>query len=341
MQENGKSKTTLCIEMLQILNSGKVYKISELANLLETNPRNIIEYKKELEDATYVIINKPGKYGGYKLAETCTIPSLKLTEDEKRILQVATDFIKSHGDFLDAQLYQKAMSKVFSSITRLPIMEEIPVIPGVTFTMSNEDINKRFNVIRECIDKKQKLSIDYLSIDNEVRTRVIHPYKLFIFHNAWFVIGYCELRKTYRYFKLTRIENFSIIPKKFSVSILYNEHDYFDEKGFKVGRDWSKDWDDETAENVTDDWVHIKLEFSGPPAMYVKEYKFGENQVVTPIDKNTTILECDMHYRYSTIKFVLGFGVDCKVLEPQWLKEEVASIAKQMSKLYKGLDYEK
>ena len=115
MQENGKSKTTLCIEMLQILNSGRVYKISELANLLETNPRNIIEYKKELEDATYVIINKPGKYGGYKLAETCTIPSLKLTEDEKRILQVATDFIKSHGDFLDAQLYQKAMSKVFSS----------------------------------------------------------------------------------------------------------------------------------------------------------------------------------------------------------------------------------
>ena len=45
MQENGKSKTTLCIRMLQILNSGRIYKVSELANLLETNPRNIIEYK--------------------------------------------------------------------------------------------------------------------------------------------------------------------------------------------------------------------------------------------------------------------------------------------------------
>ena len=330
MQENGKSKTALCIEMLQLLNSGRTYKVSELAEELETKPRNIIEYKKELEEARYAIINKAGKYGGYKLDKTYTIPSLKFTEDEKRILQVAIDFIKSHGDFLDSSLYQKAMAKVFSSISSLPKSEETPIIPGVTFTMSNEEMNKRFNIIRECIEKKQKLSIDYLSIDNEVRTRVIHPYKLFIFHNAWFVIGYCELRKTFRYFKLTRIENFSIISKKFSVSILYNEHDYFDEKGFKVGRDWSKDLDDTTAENVTDDWVHIKLEFSGPPAMYVKEYKFGENQVVTPIDKNTTILECDMHYRYSTIKFVLGFGLDCKVLEPQWLKEEVVSIAKKM-----------
>ena len=43
MQDNGKSKTTLCLEMLQILNSGRVYKVSELAELLETNPRNIVE----------------------------------------------------------------------------------------------------------------------------------------------------------------------------------------------------------------------------------------------------------------------------------------------------------
>lgn len=39
-------KSALCIRMLQILNSGKIYKVSELADLLETNPRNILENKK-------------------------------------------------------------------------------------------------------------------------------------------------------------------------------------------------------------------------------------------------------------------------------------------------------
>ena len=40
-------KAASCIRMLQILNTGRIYKVSELAELLETNPRNIIEYKKE------------------------------------------------------------------------------------------------------------------------------------------------------------------------------------------------------------------------------------------------------------------------------------------------------
>ena len=54
-------KAGMCIAMLQILNTGKVYKVSELAELLETNPRNIIEYKKELEEFGYYIENIPGR----------------------------------------------------------------------------------------------------------------------------------------------------------------------------------------------------------------------------------------------------------------------------------------
>jgi predicted DNA-binding transcriptional regulator YafY len=156
-----------------------------------------------------------------------------------------------------------------------------------------------------------------------------------MYNNAWFVIGYCHLANNVRYFKLNRIENFTILyyEKKFIKPRSFDRKEYFDETGFKVGIDWSNNsWDGSSA-NVKSDWVHIKLKLSGKPAMYVKEFKYGENQVVTAVDKDTTILECDMHYRYNAIKFVLGFGVDCKVLEPQWLKEEVVSIAKQMAEM--------
>ena len=61
--------------------------------------------------------------------------------------------------------------------------------------------------------------------------------------------------------------------------------------------------------------------------MYVKEYIYGRNQVVTSIDKDNTTLECAMHYKYETIKFVLGFGIDCEIVEPEWLREEVKRIA--------------
>ena len=39
----------------------------ELAKELDVNPRNIIEYRKELEAAGYDIITTSGKYGGYAL----------------------------------------------------------------------------------------------------------------------------------------------------------------------------------------------------------------------------------------------------------------------------------
>ena len=48
-------KTANCIMMLQILNVRDIVKISELSEMLETNPRNIIEYRKELEEIGYYI----------------------------------------------------------------------------------------------------------------------------------------------------------------------------------------------------------------------------------------------------------------------------------------------
>lgn len=329
MQENGKTKTALCIQMLQILNSGRVYKVSELARRLETNPRNIIEYKKELEDAGYFIVSIPGRFGGYQLDKSSIIPSLKLTEEEKKILQIANDYLKAHKDFLDVDLFQTALSKIFSSMNTIPFIDETFIIPGVTLLMSDEELRERYVAMENCISSKRKISIDFLSNDNVVRTRVFHPYKLFIYNNAWFVIGYCERVNNIRVLKLNRIENFKELNEKFRMLLTYNEQDYLNAKGLKKISNWNNEF---SLGDEKEEWVHIKLKFSGHPARYVKEFRYGENQVITPIDKDTTILECDMQYEYNVVKFVLGFGLDCEVLEPQSLKQIVKNIAKKMAK---------
>ena len=119
-----QTKTTLSIKMLTYLNDGRVWKVSELAKKLGTNPRNITEYRKAIEAAGYIIISKPGKYGGIQLEKNNVIPSLKMTQDEKRILQVANDYLKARKDFLDYDLYQNAMSKIFASMKTLPLTDD-------------------------------------------------------------------------------------------------------------------------------------------------------------------------------------------------------------------------
>lgn len=57
------NRAALCIKMLKILKSRDIVSTAELAELLKTNPRNIREFRKELEAAGYHIEEKRGRYG--------------------------------------------------------------------------------------------------------------------------------------------------------------------------------------------------------------------------------------------------------------------------------------
>lgn len=306
------NKTANCLKMLQYLNSGRVYKISELAERLETNPRNIIEYRNELENAGYVIISIAGKYGGYKLDETSTLPTVKLTADEKLALVEGAGYLAARNDFLHKAQYESAMSKVYSAVNHTDNREVLPtVITRFPLAMSEEELASRYNAMLYCITNRQKVQLEYRSNDNVVRKRVVHPYKLYMYNNAWFIIAFCELVGGFRYFKLNRIVAWTVLPTTFRRLISYDEHEMLDKFGMTKNGDWYK----------------VKLKFTGKFAMVVQDYLYGRNQVTECVDQNTTILTLEMQYRDTIVGFILSHGTLCEVLEPQWLKDEVKNTA--------------
>ena len=129
--------------------------------------------------------------------------------------------------------------------------------------------------------------MEFLSNDNVVRERTVHPYKLYLYHNAWFMRAYCESQKMILPFKLNRITSFSVLQQRFDYVREQRKSetdDPLDASGMKKVPDWSGELGGKDAP------MQIKLRLSGKPAMYVKEYLYGENQTVLPIDKDTTIL---------------------------------------------------
>lgn len=301
-------KAAMCIKMLQILNSGRIYKASELADLMETNPRNIIEYRKELEEAGYTIIPIPGKYGGYQLDQTTLIPSLRLTQEEQEALAEGSGYLVSRNDFAYKKSYELAMSKIYSSLKHESIQTNPSVVNRFPLLMPETEIAARYKAMEECIKLHYKIEIEYLSLKNEVTTRTLHPYKLFMYNNAWYVLGYDEKSESIRYFKLNRIQQYKqMIGRKFRVLYSYNESDYLDEYGMKQNGEW----------------YPIKLRVTGPYAMLVRERIYGRNQSVECVDNDTTILSCEMQNKENIKVFVLGFGEHCQVLEPEWLQESI------------------
>ena len=315
------SKTSQCIKLLRILYSRKQpINITELAGDLETNPRNIPEYVKELRLIGFDIEPVHGKYGGYVLNRESTFPAVRLSDAEREAFMAGFEYLLLRNDFMEMENYKKAMQKVSSAIiNRDSIMDETMLAYRFPLVMPQEELEKRYFAIQQCILNKTVLDIKYLSQKNEITKRTIHPYKLFMYNNAWFVLGFDESKGDIRYFKLNRIQDFAVQHRKFVQLLTYKESDYLDEYGMKNNGEW----------------YPIKLKLTGNYAMLVKERIYGKDQTIEEVDDKTTILSVKMQGQENILVFVLGFGANCEVLEPEWLKEKVIETIKEISKRYK------
>ena len=326
-------RSALCIKMLMILYSHDIVKIEYLAKELDTNDRNIPEFKKELEAAGYVIESVRGKYGGYRLKKNNLFPTVRLSEAEKKALVESFEYVIKRGELPSMPAYKNAMEIIIAANRcRTAKDSELIMIPKYPLAMSEDELQERYSALLECADRRIAIKIHYLSNDNVVRERVIHPYKLYMYNNAWFTLAYCESANDIRYFKLNRIEAFEVTSKRFVQIYSYREggehHEWLSDGDMKKVPDWSGDIGGEDAS------MRIKLRLSGKPAMYAKQYLYGTDQVITAVDKDTTLLEFTGRYKYNVLQLVLGFGADCEVLEPDWLKDEIVSQAEKMKAMY-------
>ena len=103
--------------MLRYLSSGKQYKNTELADAMETNVRNIPEYRKELQECGYKFESSSGKYSVIKLQESALIPSPCFSKEEKKALNFVSSFIEGQEVVYCRKDYEKAMGKIFAQIS--------------------------------------------------------------------------------------------------------------------------------------------------------------------------------------------------------------------------------
>ncbi len=308
------NRTALCIKMLQILSVRNIVSIAELAERLETNPRNIPEFKKELEVAGYAINSTAGRYGGYSLDMGESLITPNLTSQEIAVLKNGVEYLSARNDFMEKTNFESAIGKIALSKQNDDNAQEYTIINRFPLAMSESELKNRYTAIEKCVGCKQKIKIEYLSLNGTFKERIIHPYKVFMYNNAWFVIAFDENRNEVLYFKINRIEKFKVLSDFFRVPYSFNERDYLDEFGMKQNGEWHE----------------IKLKLSNQYAVLVKERIYGKDQTVEEIDEKTTILTCKMQNKAEILKFVMGYGSNCKVLEPDWLKEMVIKECERM-----------
>lgn len=194
------SKVANMLNMVKILEDGKIHTIQDLADELEVSTRMIRIYKQELEQAGIYIQGKQGINGGYILDNMKNTIDIGLTGEE--IYQLKN--MKKNE--LDEAIINKIIKAYITNERRKDNTKSKQLMPEFT------EIYKDF---RLAINNRNKIFIEFKSVNSGKTKRIIHPAELFTYLNNWYVAAFCELRNEIRLFKLNDIISYKILDKKY------------------------------------------------------------------------------------------------------------------------------
>lgn len=181
-------------------------------------------------------------------------------------------------------------------------------------------INESYlRTIREAIEKNRRLRIEYFSFNNnEMTNRKIDPYYLEIREGCYHLICYCHLRKEIRDFRVSRMKNVEILNETFKRP--ENFYEEYNKNRFE--------------KMIGDEEITMKIVFEGQGARYVKEYEAYRADKITNLDGDKILFEKKTTYTPDILQWVLKFGADAEVLEPDSLQFEVTWEVERMRQKY-------
>lgn len=220
------NRTAQCLRMLAILkNAASPVPTATLAQELKTNPRNIREYRRELEEAGYHISETRGRYGGYSLEKRHTLAVPAMSEEEKQALEEAASLVSSSG-----LVHQEAFS---SFLDKIHLASSGQSTPGISYLFSgqspvDETVRRWISLALEGIAEHRTLKLKYQSRSSrEPEGLDVDPYEVISFDGAPYLIGWCRQRhawRTYR-FSALRMESLELTDRTFERSLSFSLDD--------------------------------------------------------------------------------------------------------------------
>jgi len=177
------------------------------------------------------------------------------------------------------------------------------------FSMENE-LKEFLYIINQGIEESRLLLFQYTNRNLEFAGRNVEPIRIEFFKGQWYLTGYCRSRRDYRRFKLVRMKNLILGDSFVKKDISHEKIEEIFREGYE-----SKN-------------IKVKLKFTSRIGKQLTEYFFKDN--IKRSDEGYFIVEEPFPYDEGLIKFILGFGCECEVIEPNYLREDTRKYLKKI-----------
>ncbi len=279
----------------------------ELAKRFEVSRRTIGRDIDAMCMAGIPVVSQQGSGGGLSIAEGFKLDKSVLTADELSGIIAA---LKGIGSAMDKPSIERVLDKLHVNSDAVVSIRE-PVIIDLS-SNGGSSFTKKIEMIKRAALSGQIAEFDYIYEKGEIHRR-IEPYFVIFQRTAWYVFGFCLERSDFRLFKLQRLWNLRLSGERFAPRAIPP-----DKRGFKA-------WFEEDKENRL-------VALFDPSAKYQLIETYGLNCY----EETAKGLRFEIEFtkRDYILGWLLGFGGKVKVLEPEFIANDLKAAAEHILSRY-------
>jgi predicted DNA-binding transcriptional regulator YafY len=311
------------IQQLGLLQTGKGYNATELAKCCNVSRRTIFRDLEVLRDAGVPLLFDDDR-NVYRIPGTYYLPPTNFTTEEALAVIVLCYELGSNSRLPFYEAAQNAAIKLEASLpTRVrEQLEELAVAVQIKPVPNNrlEGQTPIYRQLLGAIGSRRAVRIEYDSFSEGLHLRLkLSPYRMLFSRRSWYVIGRSSIHHEVRTFNVGRILSIDPLDETFHVP-----------RGFSIERYLGNAW--HLIPDGPD--VDVVVRFSPMVARNVAEVVWHRTQRIHWNEDGSLNFRVRVAGIQEISWWILGYGDQAEVLEPEPLRHLMAQHATNMKRLY-------
>jgi len=300
--------------------------VREMAQEMGVSDKTIRRDLETFQRVGFPLKDSVGDHGRkkWRIEPVKNQPGAFFAFDEAIALYLGRHFLEPLAGTLFWAAAQRAFKKIRASLgsEALKYVERFTGMFHQTM-VGVGDYTKKAELIDELmqgIEDRRAVFITYQSLRaTEPVTYDIYPYGLAYHRGHLYLIGWAPDHEEIRHWKVDRIEEVKVEEIRFQRPEAFDLQQHF-AKSFGV---FHGDAD-----------VHVKVRFSPTVARYVEESTWHASQELTGQKDGSVIAEFNLNNTQEIKRWILSFGRNAQVLEPEQLRNEMSEEIQLLSVQY-------
>ena len=311
-------------EVRALVDSATGASIYDIAERFEVNPRTALRYIQALQRTGEPLYEEiSGKRKVWRLMPTARRQSITLSTSQ----MVALFLSRRVFDFLAGTGFQEDLDEVFGKLEATLRRKDFAAVRNLDRKVF--DVNEArhlyegrlddVNDIMTALLREDRLRVTHEGVSGGRKTFVLEPYTLLVYKKGLYLAGFSHQHQEIRTFALDG----------------FREVEWLRGNRFEYPSDYRPEQLTEGAFGlIRGPQTHVRVRFGSRVARYVQRRQWHETQQFRR-DGDRLEMTMEVHGTTEVMNWVLGFGSNAEVIEPEDFRHQVADEVEKAAARYR------